>query len=301
MYMHRLYDLVVASVRRLPAPLTTARQANLTIAEHAQRRTPEQPANQYGYTYARLSDGSIHVSWSGLFDFIVSADGRRIDVHAENTWHHEPVYTYLLSQVVSVALLRHDVESLHGSAVAIEENGVVILGNCGYGKSTLCAALVHAGAKLLTDDLVVIRQNNSAFDVAPGAFRLKLDPATAASLALDWPSVPMEDGSGKHVYQVTPASCSAVRVPLRSFVLLQPSNRLEIETVTRGQAVRELLRATFNPLHTDASRLEQLLLAARALADRVPMIRLYVPRSLGDLDEVTRALFMLHAQCGQTE
>jgi hypothetical protein len=290
MYMHRLYDLVVACDRRLPAPLTTAHHANLTIAEHAQRRIPEQPANQYGYTYARLSDGSVHVSWSGLFDFIVSADGGRIDVHAESTWHHEPVYTYLLSQVVSVALLGQDVESLHGSAVALEKNAVVLLGDCGYGKSTLCAALIRAGAKLLTDDLVVMRQNHAAFDVAPGAFRLKLDPAAAASLNLDWPSIPMEDGSAKHVYQVPSANCSSERVPLRYLVLLQPSNRIEVESIARADAVRELLRATFNPLHADARRLKHLLLAARTLAARVPMMRLHVPRSLTDLAEVTGML-----------
>ena len=289
MYMHRLYDLAVASPRPLPAPRIGG-SANLTITEHQQRRISAKPVNRFGYTHDILTDGSMHVSWSDLFDFVVSADGSRIDVHAEATWHHEPVYTYLLSQVISVALLAQEIESLHGSAVAFGQQAFVMLGDCGNGKSTLTAALIQSGAKLLTDDLVVLRDSGSSIDVAPGAFRLKLDPATASSLDLSWPAVPMEDGSGKHVYAVDVANCATTRTPVKTIVLLQRGEKIAVNSIEQAEAVREILAATFNPLRTDARRLQRLLFAAQSISSRIPIVRLQVPHSFKQINNVVQTV-----------
>lgn len=293
MHFHRLYDLVVAGSRPLPAPAASGTDVDLTLVEHPDRRLPAHPQNQYGYTYHRLNDGSTHVSWSDLFDFIVSNDGSRIDVHAETRWHHEPVYTYLLSQVVSVALLNKGVESYHGSAVAHAGRATVLLGNCGHGKSTLTAALVREGAKLITDDLVVLKQNAGKYFVSPGAFRLKLDRATADTLGVDWPSVPMNDGSGKHVFQVDDAQCAGFEVPLAQIIVLQPNGEVDeplFEPLPLSEATRELLVATFNPLQADPPRLQRLLLQARTIAIAVPVLRLHAPRSLERITELVAAV-----------
>lgn len=291
--MHRLYELVVASSRPLPAAPATAGAPDLTIIEHADRRLPAHAHDQYGYTYHQLEDGSTHVSWSDLFDFVVSADGSVIDVHAESRWHHEPVYTYLLSQVVSVALLHLGVESFHGSAVAVDGRATVLLGNCGHGKSTLTAAMVRAGARLITDDLVVFKQAGEQYSVSPGAFRVKLDPNTAQSIGIDWPSVPMSDGSGKHVFQLPDASCAPDNVPVAQIIVLHPNDDVDeplFEPLPLGDATRELLIATFNPLQADAQRLQRLLLRARALASRVPVLRLHSPRALTRIADLVEAV-----------
>ena len=290
MYLHKLYDIVIASERRLPAAAITAGRADLVIAEHNSRRAPDAPPNQYGYTYNRRADGSVHVSWSDLFDFVVSARGSRIDVHAEARWHYEPVYTYLLSQVVSVALLEQAIESLHGSAISFDDTALILLGSCGFGKSTLTAAALQAGAKLLTDDLVVLRSKNSHYQVAPGAFRLKLDPLAAHALRLDLPNIPMNDGSGKHVYLVEADRCETSAVKARAFVLLAPADELRLERIEQSEAVREILSATFNPLDTNPERLRRLLVQARRLSHAVPMWRLHVPRSLARLPDAIRAI-----------
>ena len=290
MYLHRLYDIVIASERRLPAAAVAAGRADLIIREHFSRRAPDTPPNQYGYTYKRRADGSVHVSWSDLFDFVVSARGSHIDVHAEASWHSEPVYTYLLSQVVSVALLEQAIESLHGSAISFDGTALLLLGSCGFGKSTLTAAALQAGAKLLTDDLVVLRPIDRHYQVAPGAFRLKLDPLTAQALQFDMPNVPMNDGSGKHVYMVEADRCETSAVKVGAFVLLAPAAELRLERIEPSQAVREILSATFNPLDTNPERLQRLLVHARSLSHAIPMWRLHVPRSLTRLPEAVRAI-----------
>jgi hypothetical protein len=291
MHAHRLYGVVVAAPRALPGPPAQA-PADITVYEHATRRPSLLPANARGYSYGFLENGDIHVSWSDLFDFVVRSDGRRIDVHSEPAHSAEPVYTYLISQVISVALLQLRIESLHASAVAVDGRAIVLIGDSGYGKSTLTAALLRAGARLLTDDLLVLREKEAAYDVAPGAFRLKLDPGTARELGLGWSGVPMADGSGKYVYLLDPALCVADPLPLHRIMLLQPhAHAPRREEVATADATRELLAATFNPLHTQPTRLARLLHNAQKIARHTRVERLHVPRDLKQLDEVVALTF----------
>ncbi len=50
---------------------------------------------------------------------------------------------------------------VHGSAVAIHGNGVLLLGPSGSGKSDLALRLIDRGAKLICDDVVNIENSNN--------------------------------------------------------------------------------------------------------------------------------------------
>ncbi len=286
MYFHRLYGLVVAADRPLPAPRIDA-AADIVITEHAARRPTATPPNLYGYSYHILTDGSIHVTWSGHFDFVVSADGARVDVHAESPLDAEPAYVYLLSQVISVALLQQGIESFHASAVAIDGRAFMLLGESGYGKSTLTAALVRAGARLITDDLLVLSNYGAHYDAVPGALRVKLAPDTAERLGLSWAGIPMADGSGKYSYRPDETSYVSQNTPLERIIVLEPhAQTARTESVSVVDTTRALLAATFNPLHAGSARLQTLLSNAHALAQAVPATRLHVPRELTAVAEV---------------
>ena len=47
--------------------------------------------------------------------------------------------------------------SVHGTSVALEGRGLLILGSSGAGKSSLAAHLIALGARLVADDLTLIR------------------------------------------------------------------------------------------------------------------------------------------------
>ncbi|WP_318843215.1 HPr kinase/phosphorylase [Gemmobacter serpentinus] len=59
---------------------------------------------------------------------------------------------------------------LHGSCVALNGNGLLILGSSGAGKSTLALALMAMGAQLVADDRVVVaRDGDALIACAPAA------------------------------------------------------------------------------------------------------------------------------------
>ena len=107
------------------------------------------------YRHALTSDGSAYSSWSGVGEFLVSADGRRI-VCRQAADADESFQVYLLGQALAVALVQQQFEPLHATVVVADGRAIAFLGQPAFGKSTLAACFLEAGHRLLTDDLLVL-------------------------------------------------------------------------------------------------------------------------------------------------
>src|SRR5687767_1243457 len=100
------------------------------------------------FEYRRTPGGGTYVRWSGHFEFTISADGRNIQYNSLNGVTTEALSAYLLGHVLSFSLLAFGFEPLHATVFVIDGKAVALLGDCGYGKSTLAAALVARGLPL---------------------------------------------------------------------------------------------------------------------------------------------------------
>lgn len=129
--------------------------------------------------YAALPDGSAYRRWSNLFDFLVTADARRIYARAVSGVENEAMLAYLLVDALSFSMVRLGWEPLHATAVLTDHGVIAFLGNSGDGKSTLAALLVRHGCKLVTDDMLVLARDDGRWLAQPGPPRLKLDRAMA--------------------------------------------------------------------------------------------------------------------------
>jgi len=82
-------------------------------------------------------------------------------------------------------LLKQGIEPLHCTAVVVNGGAVGFLGDCGYGKSSLAAAFLQAGYPLLTDDLLVLKEEGRHFLAYPSFPRIKLFPEMAEAFLGD--------------------------------------------------------------------------------------------------------------------
>ena len=57
--------------------------------------------------------------------------------------------------------MAHETTNIHGTAVAVRERGLLILGPTGSGKSKLAIEMLAGGAGLIVDDLVVVANRQS--------------------------------------------------------------------------------------------------------------------------------------------
>jgi hypothetical protein len=304
---YRLYGLLLRSVLPLPGPeFAGSRSAavevfhgSASLFSRVQRKAGISPERGDWFAHARLSDGSDYLRWSGLFEFLVSADGRRIACRALNDTSHESFQTYLVGQVLSFALLRQGIEPLHSNAVVINGEAVAFLGDCGYGKSSLGATFLQVGYRLLTDDLLVLKEEMDRFMVYPGPPRIKLFPEIAKSLLGERVSgTPMSNQTPKLVIPLAQnETVSAECVfPLRAIYVLVPprassrSHKITIRKLSPRRAFLELIKNTFNATVVEPGRLKCQFMLATRLAARVPVKSLSYPRTLARLPAVREAV-----------
>lgn len=247
--------------------------------------------------YIPLPDGREYLRWVGLFEFLISADGRQIAGRPLSKATPEAFHTYLLGQVLSHSLIKFGYEPLHATVVDVDGEAVGFLGDTGRGKSTLAAAFLSAGYRLLTDDLLVLRQDGEQFTAYPGAPRLKLFPEVAAAiLGSRAGSTPMNPLTSKVLIPLEIATQASRPLPLRQlYVLGAPDAKgqrrgVTIRRLPHRRTFIELVRNNYNGDVVDSDRLTRQLAFTATLAMSIPVKLLSYPRLLAELPAVRAAV-----------
>lgn len=256
------------------------------------------------FHWARLPDGADYLRWRALFECLVSPDGRRITARPVNGHAALAARTFLLSQALSFALLKQGFETLHATVVETRGEAVAFVGGCGHGKSTLAAAFLRSGARLLTDDLLVLEVRDRPalrFFIHPGFPRIKLFPDSAqALLGGNTIGEPLLPGSEKLAFPLPERLHARAPTPLTALYLLDPPVRtrraghVTITRLSKRESCIALVANTFNPLVTDPARLRRQFDLAALLAGSIPVKSLSYLRNLarvpGVLDAVAKDL-----------
>ena len=58
-----------------------------------------------------------------------------------------------------------DLKKLHASSISLEDNGVLIIGPSGSGKSDLALRMIDSGATLISDDITTCRKINGSISL----------------------------------------------------------------------------------------------------------------------------------------
>ena len=256
---------------------------------------PNEGRTSSWYEHVRCPDGSDFLRWPGLFEFLVSPDGRWVACRTLEQATRESFQTYLLGQVLSFALVKLGHEPLHATTVVVEGSAVAFLGRSGYGKSSLAAAFVQAGHQILTDDLLLIREISSTLCGYPGPPRIKLFPHIAQQfLPRQIFCSQMNPETEKLIVPLEPHQLHSEAAPIHGFFLLdepaQNGARVHLVSLSATQSFFELLRATFNIRLVGQDRLHRQFRAAQQWAARIPVRRLAYPRTLGTLEQVRQAI-----------
>ncbi len=246
---------------------------------------------------ARLADGATYIRWEDLFHFLIPPDGRRIAYGRLGEASEESFQTYLLGHVLSYALTKQGHEPLHATAVEIDGRAVAFLGESGMGKSTLAAALLETGAKLVTDDLLRLEPRGAAYAAFPGPPRIKLLPPIAEELMTGpWSGSVMNPLARKLIIPLPLEKACSEPVPLAAlYALSEPEQGCDpeaivIRTLSQRDALIELLAHAFNKKILDHARLTRQFRAAQAVASAIPVKVLAYPRRTSLIFDVCHAV-----------
>jgi len=247
------------------------------------------PSPSAFFQWAHEADGTTYLRWPRLFEFRVDATGAEIRGRKLGRASLESFHTYLLGQVLSFALLKQGIEQLHATVVAFEGRALALTGDCGRGKSTLAAALLRQGGKLLVDDMLVLKSNGRGLLAMPGPPRLKLLPDSARQARLRaGNALPMNPLVAKKIFPIRDAQTEPV--PLEHlYVLAAPHARAKHIAVRRcapAAACAQVIAAAYNLDMAIAGRSANQLRWAAGIADAVPVSVLSFPRDLRRLSEL---------------
>ena len=253
------------------------------------------PDGPLPWVTASLRDGSRYLRWSGAFEFLIPPDGRSVTCRPLTPRGVDAFHTHL-GPSLSFALINLGIEPLHSTTVVVDGGAIALMGNCGYGKSSLGASFVKAGYRLLTDDLLVTSQDAGRFVAYPGAPRVKLYPAVARIIfGSRVTGLRLKPLTPKLIIPLEEGRSQRTPVPLKAIYVLRPpgaraTSRVSIRRLSQRSAFVELVRNTFNMAVSDPDRLERQFSLATRLAMDIPVKSLSYPREFRMLVEAREAI-----------
>lgn len=246
------------------------------------------------------SDHRIRLAYDDTGTFDVEGDGRSI------TWYppdgsrpDEAARADVIGRVLAIAMHLQGAFTLHASAVAPTSGvGVALLAPKGFGKSTLAAALLRGGARLLSDDAAPVRvPADGPALLSPGIHQVRLWGDSAERVGLASPSA---EGRKVVVTEFDEQQLTRSEVAFDAAYVLRPTaadpggpavQRVRLGEIEGAMALVEqakvgaLLGGSEGPAFFDM---------AMSVARRVPVYALVVVRDLSRLDEVASAVLQWH-------
>ncbi len=239
---------------------------------------------------------SYLLRYHDLVDFLVSPDGKEIRGHPAPDTESETIRHLFLDQVMPRVLGQQGRRVLHAGAVLAGGGAIAFLGDTGSGKSTLTASFCQQGFPGITDDCLLLTEEEGELFAVPTYTGLRLWPDTISALLGNGTPYPkVAHYTEKRRLSVTaPFPFCADRVPLkRIYVLAPPTANSETVTITPLSArdgLMALVNSAFRLDITDKTRLSQEFEAFVHLSSSVVLHRLTVPRDLKLLPAVREAI-----------
>jgi hypothetical protein len=294
--------LRIRSALPLPCPEAADREsdADVELIESSEEQiaalcsgAPVHFSEDDGYWLDTLyQDGAARVRWKEHFEFVVSADRSQALWRKWGGVPDEALFTYLLGHVLSYCLLSRGIEPLHATSVIVDGKAIALLGDSGYGKSTLAGALLSRGARLITDDLLVLEFSDDQVLAHPSTARIKLTPESADAVFHGRRSTLMNAFTSKMIFPLQEYEHVPHPVPLDRVYLVpaKPGSRISIRSLRGRAAFLPIIRSTFNNVVLTPPRLKQQFAFAGKLTSRVAIKRLSYPKRLELLPSVVDAI-----------
>lgn len=291
-YFYRAYGLTILSEFRLDeAEPTEPAEPDIRIFA-ADLTHLERPFEGFR-DFVAMSDGDFfNYRTVGRF---FAARGEGIAVDPDVAFDVRLLGLVVLGPVMAVLLHRRGYHVLHGSAVEIDGEAAVFLGDKGAGKSTTAAALVAAGHRLIADDVVAIR-TDTVLDVPAGYQVMKLQPTMRGRFRPDAGHVlePCSEKFTADKIRFRLARSNPPQRPLGRLHVLARGSVNALAVYDRPATLKALIRFSYFPRLGDAALRDgeaaALFFRAAALASRVSAGLLTVKHDLDALPELASFL-----------
>jgi hypothetical protein len=254
-------------------------------------------------------EGGYLLSFPGLADFRVDANGREVLCHAGSDTPADTLRHLLLDQVLPLILNLRGREALHATSVLTPFGVCAFAGRAGAGKSTLAADFMRAGFPVLSDDCLGLVRCGEEILVTPSYPGVRIWDDTRRALfgdATEGPSVAHYTSKRRVLPDERSRALPVDPQPLtRVYSLIaqvtgEGTNAADskIESLSFGASLMELIKFAFRLDITDRVMLQRQFRFFEHVAERVTVRRLRVHPGFSSLGAV-RAAILADMACPQ--
>lgn len=193
MVFHRLYGLLVETNTAIPGvPLLPDPDDVVDVRIHLKSRTSKLPTSKLpseAFHVSRMKDENgnpvlragfmpdtkyLELIYNDGTHFAVERRGNEVFADWPDPLTLEDAAPYLVGPVLGIVLRLRGTVPLHASAVSIGDQVIALVGPAGAGKSTTAAAFARCGYRIVSDDVVALRNEGFRFRIPPGYPRVNL-------------------------------------------------------------------------------------------------------------------------------
>ncbi len=201
MYYYQAFGLAIRSELQLPE-LIEGSAGKYDVDILFPRPDEAGTLDRFSETTLRVTDGEAYFSYAGIGSFLIRA-GNQILIDPAPGVDEGSLRLFLLGNVLGTLAFLRGFLVLHGSAVAIDGQGVAFLGHSGEGKSTMAAAFSDK-YPLIADDVLVIRTDEAVPLICPAFPHLKLLSGNGRLLGVRFGKIFPKKSPGRKDYSSGP-------------------------------------------------------------------------------------------------
>lgn len=193
LFFYNIFGLSIASEIELPeaSPLPATENPQVTVELGSVNAASFRNNNDKAWRHYSIEPmHTIFGCSAGIFDI---RDGSRICIDPVPGAEHSKLRMFLLGSAMGAIQVQRGRIPIHGGAILSGNQGIIISGSPGAGKSTMTSALVHRGFKYLSDDVSSIATENGKPMIIPAYPQLKLIRDACISLGYDPNTLHMVD------------------------------------------------------------------------------------------------------------
>jgi hypothetical protein len=193
------------------------------------------------------ADDRLWLDWSPIASFM-AVNGNELIVDTTQT-DEKILSLFILSEALGLILFQKGYFLLHGSAIQLNNKGIVFVGEPGAGKSTTVAAFAQKGVSIISDDLVCIRINELGKpSLIPAFSQIKIWEKSVEGLQLNKNGLDVvRTGSNKFSWHES-ISFEEEDVPLEQIFILNPPQEGEPEIRQLTESERPIALLSYFPL-----------------------------------------------------
>jgi len=246
-------------------------------------------------------NGQYLLRFPDLADFMLDIDNSRIQCYPVVDTPVDTIRHLLLDQVIPRFLGQQGNLILHTSAITLQ-NGISIafIGKSGWGKSTLASSFHQNGAQLITDDSMLLQENNGLLIGTPAYAGSRLWQDSADIVLPDsMDLLAVTHYSNKKRLILNNKTGSSTMEIQAIFLLDDPSaeieqNIIKIEHLTGMDMIMAMLKQTFLIDPKDMSLISKHFHIASQITSINPALySLNYPRDYDQLDELRAAILTI--------